>query len=76
MKENDSLYDIRGAVFKIHNELGPGLLGSVSETALCCELELMGYTIRRQVGIPMSYEETNFNISTLKNSIIRIVNNL
>jgi GxxExxY protein len=53
-KENDISYDIRGAAFKIHNELGPGLLESVYETALSYELELMGYTIRRQVGIPGS----------------------
>jgi GxxExxY protein len=45
MKENDISYDIRGAAFKIHNELGPGLLESVYETALSYELELMGYTI-------------------------------
>jgi GxxExxY protein len=125
LKENDISYDIRGAAFKIHNELGPGLLESVYETALSYELELMGYSIRRQVGIPMSYKEIkfefgfrldlllnelvideiksvdslldvhhkqiltylklsnkklglliNFNCPTLKNSIIRIVNNL
>jgi GxxExxY protein len=55
-KEFDSLYDIRGAALKIHNELGPGLPESVYETALSYELELMGYTIRRQVGIPGSAE--------------------
>jgi GxxExxY protein len=62
MKENDISYDIRGAAFKIHNELGPGLLESVYETALSYELEQLGYSIRRQVGIPMAYKEINFDV--------------
>jgi hypothetical protein len=56
-KENDISYDIRGTAFKIHNELSLELLESVYETALSYELELMGYTIRRQVGIPGSAEK-------------------
>ncbi len=62
MKENDISYAIRGATFKIHNELGPGLLESVYETALVFELELIGYQVRRQVGIPMKYKEINFDV--------------
>ena len=125
MKENEISYDIRGAAFKIQNELGPGLLESVYETALYYELKQLGYNVERQIGIPMRYKEIefdvgfrldllvnelviveiksveslhdvhhkqlltylklskkklglliNFNTSTLKNSIIRIVNNL
>ena len=26
MNENDISYDIRGAIFKVYNQLGPGLL--------------------------------------------------
>jgi GxxExxY protein len=62
MTENDISYDIRGVAFKIHNELGPGLLESVYETALAYELEAIGYKIRRQVGIPMSYREIKFDV--------------
>ena len=62
MNENDISYDIRGAAFKIHNELGPGLLESVYETALAYELEQMGYSLRRQVGIPMNYKEIKFDV--------------
>lgn len=62
MKENDISYDIRGAAFKIHNELGPGLLESVYETALAYELELTGHQVRRQVGMPMSNKEIGFDI--------------
>jgi GxxExxY protein len=62
MIENDISYNIRGAAFKVYNELGPGLLESVYETALAFELEQMGHTVRRQVGISMSYKEINFDV--------------
>jgi GxxExxY protein len=62
MNENEISYNIRGAAFNIHNELGPGLLESVYETALAYELEQMGYKVRRQVGIPMSYKKIDFDI--------------
>jgi GxxExxY protein len=62
MNENEISYNIRGAAFNIHNELGPGLLESVYETALAYELEQMGYKVRKQVGIPMSYKKIDFDI--------------
>ncbi len=45
MKENDISYDVRGAVFRIYNELGPGLLESVYEMALTYELQELGYKL-------------------------------
>ncbi|MES2138713.1 MAG: GxxExxY protein [Bacteroidota bacterium] len=123
--ENDISYDIRGAAFKVHTELGPGLLESVYETAISYELKQKGYDIKNQVGVPMVYADIkmdvgfrldilvnnlviveiksvealsdihhkqlltylklsnkklglliNFNSSSLKDSIVRIVNNL
>ena len=62
MKENDISYDIRGAAFIVQNELGPGLLESVYEAALSFELEQMGHSVKRQVGLPMKYKEIDFNI--------------
>lgn len=125
MNENDLSYDIRGAAFKVHSELGPGLLESVYETALTYELKQKGYNVKNQIGIPLIYADIkmdigfrldilvndlviveiksvetladvhhkqlltylklsnkklglliNFNSSSLKDSIIRIVNNL
>jgi len=62
MKENDISYDVRGAAFKIHKELGPGLLESVYEAALAYELREMGYNIKTQVAVPMFYNDIKFEI--------------
>lgn len=125
MHENDISYAVRGAAFKVHTELGPGLLESVYESALAYELRQEGFDVFTQLGIPVVYKEVemeqgfrmdllvnskvivevksvdalldvhhkqlltylklsnkklglliNFNSVKLKNSIIRIVNNL
>ena len=62
MNENDLSYLIRGAAFKVHSALGPGLLESVYEVALSHELTKRGLEVRNQVGIPLVYDEINFNI--------------
>ena len=62
MKENDISYDVRGAAFKIHKELGPGLLESVYEAALAYELREVGYNIKTQVAVPMFYNDIKFEI--------------
>ncbi len=62
MKENDISYDIRGTAFKIHNELGPGLLESVYEAAMAYELNEMGYDIKTQVVVPMYYSSIKFEV--------------
>lgn len=125
MTENDISYDIRGAAFKVHTNLGPGLLESVYEIALAHELKKMGYDVKEQIGLPVVYDDIrlemgypmdllvndlvvveiksvdaladvhhkqlltylklsgkklglliNFNVSSIKDSIVRIVNNL
>ena len=125
MTENDISYDIRGAAFKVHTNLGPGLLESVYEFAMAHELSKMGYDVWTQVGLPVVYDGIklelgyridllvndmvvveiksvdaladvhhkqvltylkllgkklglliNFNVSSIKDSIVRIVNNL
>ena len=56
MSENDITYQIRGAVFDVYNTLGPGLLESVYEEALCFELEQRGLHVARQVEVPINYK--------------------
>lgn len=62
MKENDISWDIRGAAFKVHTTLGPGLLESVYETALSYELRQKGYDVKNQQGIPLIYSDIKMDI--------------
>ncbi|MBP6431218.1 MAG: GxxExxY protein [Ferruginibacter sp.] len=55
MELNDLTYKIRGAIFTVHNTLGPGLLESVYEAALIYELNILGLQVMSQVGIPVNY---------------------
>lgn len=62
MIENDISYDIRGAAFKVHSNLGPGLLESVYEIALKHELGKMGYNVKSQIGLPVIYDDIKLDI--------------
>lgn len=53
MKENDISYIIRGAIFKIYNELGPGLLESVYVATLKYEIEKNDLNVLREVPVPV-----------------------
>ena len=44
---------IIGAFIEVHQELGPGLLESAYEACVCHELELRGFSIRREVPLPV-----------------------
>jgi GxxExxY protein len=56
MTDNDLTFQIRGAVWDVYNALGPGLLESVYEEALCYELEQRGLKIERQKQVPIIYK--------------------
>ena len=56
MKVNDITYKIRGAIFKVYNTLGPGLLESVYEAALCYQLRQNGLAVATQVKIDVEYQ--------------------
>ena len=55
MTENEISYKIRGAIFNVYNNLGPGLLESAYETALIIELEKVGLSVEKQVYLPIVY---------------------
>jgi GxxExxY protein len=46
--------------YKVHKELGPGLLEKVYEICLVHELEKCGYNVKRQVEIPIVYDGMTF----------------
>jgi GxxExxY protein len=56
-------YEVIGAAIEVHRLLGPGLLESVYETALCKELELRGISVERQVSVPVVYKGTPLECS-------------
>lgn len=56
MTDNELTYEIRGAIFDVYNELGPGLLESVYEEALAFELQERGLEVIRQVEVPIIYK--------------------
>lgn len=47
---------IIGAAIEVHRHLGPGLLESTYEQALCVELELRGLALERQKCLPIEYK--------------------
>ena len=48
--------EIVDSAFKVHRELGPGLLESVYEVCLAHELAKRGLDVRRQVKFPVLYD--------------------
>ena len=56
MTDNDLTYQIRGAIWDVYNDLGPGLLESVYEEGLCFELEQRGLKVERQKPVPINYK--------------------
>jgi len=54
--DNAATERIIGCALEVHRELGPGLLESVYESALCIELEAAGLPFKRQVGVPLRYK--------------------
>ena len=56
MTVNDITFEIRGAIYEVYKELGPGMLESVYEEALCFELERRGLAIERQKQVPINYK--------------------
>ena len=57
MHENEISEKVIGAAIEVHRILGPGLLESVYEDALCHELYLRQVRFVRQQGVPISYKD-------------------
>jgi len=55
MRPNVVSYQAIGAAMRVHSSLGPGLLESAYEKALCHELSRMKLQFRRQVRLPVDY---------------------
>jgi len=60
-KENELSRVIVDCGFRIHNELGPGLLETVYEVVLAHELRDHGLQVKRQVPVPLRYKGVVFD---------------
>lgn len=49
------------AAYTVHRNLGPGLLEKVYEICFCHELEKRGLNYKRQVDIPIVYDNITFD---------------
>lgn len=66
------------AAIKVHKALGPGLLESVYEACLCYELTKRGIPYRRQVDVPVRFEEvfveTGFRADVIADECVMVEN--
>jgi GxxExxY protein len=75
MNLDDLTYRVRGCIFEVFKELGPGLLESVYEAALLFELLQSGLNAQTLVPVPVLYKsvqlELGFRLDLLiENNII------
>jgi GxxExxY protein len=61
---------IIGAAIEVHRALGPGLLESAYEAALCHELTLRGLSFERQVPVPLVYKNTSLPLAFTADLIV------
>ncbi|WP_026711572.1 GxxExxY protein [Flavobacterium filum] len=62
MENNELTYEIRSAIFEVFKELGPGLLESIYEAALCYELEVRGFEVKCQLNLPVIYKNKDLGL--------------
>ena len=60
-KEEDTGRAIVNAAYKIHKELGPGLLEKVYEVCMAHELRKINFDVKRQIDIPIIYDGIQFD---------------
>ncbi|CAN5369149.1 GxxExxY protein [soil metagenome] len=70
MTENQLAKVVVDASFKIHTELGPGLLESVYEAVLAHELERRGLRVTKQRAIPVIYEGVQLDVGFRADMIV------
>jgi GxxExxY protein len=62
LNENDISYKIRGAIFEVYNELGPGLFESSYQAALLYQLKKDGLDAQPHVEVNLEYDNVTMNI--------------
>jgi GxxExxY protein len=62
MSLNELTFTIRGAIFTVHRELGPGLLENIYAAALMNELVTAGLRVEHQRGVPVIYKGNDLGL--------------
>ena len=62
MTENQITEKILACAFKVHSNLGPGLLESAYEECLYYELKKAGLKVEKQKPLPLVYEEVKLEV--------------
>lgn len=62
LHENDIASILVDIFIEVHSNLGPGLLESVYESAICYELDVKGLNYNRQKGIQVWYKEIKMDL--------------
>ncbi len=70
MNENELSKIIVDKCLKIHRSLGPGLLESVYEEILFYELQKTNLTCKKQVAIPVVYEDIKMDLGFRADMIV------
>jgi hypothetical protein len=79
--------EIVDACLRVHTRVGPGMLESAYEACMVHELGKRGLSVKKQVPLPLRYEEElidiggyrlgfllNFNTAHMRNGIKRLLN--
>lgn len=60
MHENEIARQVVDAAFQIHAQLGPGLLESVYRVILWHELRKRGFSVEKEVSVPLEWDNLRF----------------
>jgi len=61
MNREEVFKKVLDAAFRVHSELGPGLLESTYEECLYYELKLAGLQVEKQKALPVVYKEVKLD---------------
>ncbi len=62
MNENDISFLIRGAIYQVYVNLGPGLLESAYISCLVHELKKQGLEVKTEIPMPLIYDSVKMNV--------------
>ncbi len=61
--DRDYTHKLLGCAYAVHSALGPGLLESIYEKALCYELRSQGFEVRNQVPVQVKYRDIFLDVN-------------